>query len=85
MSAVTIEVTAEDIARGQKFYCSNCPVALAASRALGHPVVAGANVMYVRVGGYPTLELPPVAKSFIEDFDSGENVSPFSFTLEWPS
>jgi hypothetical protein len=81
---VTINVTQEDIDKGEKLNCSACPIGLALARA-GFPVT---SVMWFTVGDktsildyVSTLERHPI-NQFMADFDGGCEVKPFSFVLD---
>jgi len=80
---VTVKVTTEDIENGMKESCFHCPVARACGRAgIVKPAVRKYAVWH---GSDRTrTELPASAQQFIEDFDNGEPVVPFSFDLELP-
>jgi hypothetical protein len=84
---MTINVTQDDIAKGKKNNCLRCPVALAVIRETGiHDVyVYGSSVTFYRHSDqccerYNTDEV----SEFIENFDGGGTVAPFSFELEVP-
>jgi len=85
----TITVTAQHIARGERYSWVCCPVALAIRDAL--PDV---SVVRVRGGGrltlgdtprLVTLALPGAAVNFIRDFDDGPGGEPFTFDLDYPA
>jgi hypothetical protein len=87
MTTVTIKVTAEDIAAGEKFDCFRCPVALAATRVLpvGTALRVKTHALVFWNPDYREANLPAIARYFIEDFDNGEDfVAPFSFNLDVP-
>lgn len=75
---MTIEVTQEDIDRGRRGSCFECPVARAASRAVGAEVSTDRYLFYL-----PTAKIktPTEVAKFIHAFDGGEPVAPFSFEL----
>lgn len=76
----TIEVTAEDIANGERRSLSNCPIARTIRRVLGpnfHAVVRPATRETETHFMLPDM----TRQHFIEAFDAGEVVKPFSFTL----
>jgi hypothetical protein len=75
---VKIKVTQEDIAMGSKNDCFYCPIALALKRHEFVRVHVGTDVFYADNHPYP---LNKKAVKFIERFDSGKPVKPFSF--EW--
>lgn len=83
MKTITVEVTAEDIANGVKGKCTSCPVARALSRAAGEPWSVAFDYA-TRERDCARAWLTPKCRTFIEDFDCGEPVAPFSFTIEVP-
>ena len=62
-----IEVTQDDIDNGVRHSTEKCPIALAATRALGGPILVHAD------GSGDEID------KFIIAFDKGEPVSPFVF------
>lgn len=83
MTLLDVEVTAEDIAKGVKEDCGACPVALALRRAgLGRAMVDGTSISWsFGVSGGGDVECPCHVAEFIESFDEGDDVEPFSFQL----
>jgi hypothetical protein len=84
-----VDVTADDIAQGQRRGGSTCPIARAISRVWPYPVSVGGTCAALHdsdgLGGRSTcVDFPPVARAFIGAFDSGLSVKPFSFTIELP-
>ena len=78
---IRVEVTEEDIAKGEKKDHCYCPLALAFKRAgLKDPIVE--NYTAEHAGGL--IELPLEACDFVHDFDLGRPVEPFTFTVELP-
>ena len=81
---ICVEVTQEDIDRGCKNSNSHCPIGLALQRmgykhvSVGQRIWLGADFPEF-VAPTPT---PPAACKFIEDFDSGKEVKPFSFWVQ---
>ena len=79
-----IDVTQEDIDRGRRGKCMECPIALAAARATGR-ASAFTSHWAVNVDGADFDEIDnattPEIRKFIGDFDCGEKVSPFSFKM----
>jgi len=91
MKTVRVEVTAELIAAGIRKSCFECPLALAAMRALGgefaYITTKGCCVDFPE-GSAPErvrFRLPELAVDFMRAFDGGHNVEPFSFEIEIPS
>lgn len=74
-----IEVTARDIEKGLPEDKCGCPVALAIRRATGLEVSVWCS-MSVKVGR-EYIDLPDEAEDFINRFDQGEPVQPFTFDL----
>lgn len=72
-----IQVTAEDIAKGRRFYPEYCPVALAMRRQVKSTMTVGGY--YARYDAVTTVDLPTEVVSFIRAFDSLQPVKPFSF------
>lgn len=90
-----IEVTQEDIKHGERGLCRACPIAKAAQRALGvkfHADCDVAALASITEGGFvPQLyvngkyyDMPFAAYDFMQRFDKGFRVSPFSFEIELP-
>lgn len=82
---ITVDVTQEDIDRGHRLECEECPVAHALRRSLPtlRQVVVGRH--YVTLGlasGTLTPESPEGVRAWVDAFDRGEPAGPFSFTLE---
>lgn len=73
---ITVSVQQEDIDNGKPEDCDSCPIALACRR-LGYKDVSVGVSLHVDDHDY---WLPSEASRFIEEFDNGEVVSPFSFT-----
>ncbi len=83
MRTVMIEVTDEDIAKGDTMSCMTCPIALAAARVFGGEV----SVTFSHIVAWtPDVSAftPRAAKQFISDFDCRRPVSPITFTIEVP-
>lgn len=82
-----IEVTNDDIQRGEPCEPLRCPVALAVTRATGacgdDLVIVDYDSMYTRVCGIIwKASLPMDIKEFIRAFDAGESVVPSEFNIE---
>lgn len=89
MKTVTISVTQKHIEEGIQQICNRCPIALAIRDLLPlhWPNDESVSVWGGAADLYPSktrLLLPDAAIQFIEDFDIGEIVQPFSFELEVP-
>jgi hypothetical protein len=73
-----ISVTEDDIKMGKVGDCQFCPVALAVKRNTARPITVGSDILDVdQVSHWLPLEVV----DFIEDFDSGLLVDPFTFEL----
>lgn len=90
---VIFDVTAEKIARGIRNVCNSCPVALAGDDAMEKLGVIGMTTvgrLRISMLGNGTddliydVETPECARRFIDYFDAGRTVYPFSFPLEIP-
>jgi hypothetical protein len=82
---ITVNVTQRDIERGIRSKCSDCPVALAVKRALGKrvKVFSGVSTSYLYLDhNKKPFPLPASAVEFIDRFDSGHKVEPFTFKLK---
>jgi hypothetical protein len=77
---ILIEVTQSNIARGTQGDPCACPIALA-FRDTGR--LATVNTVDVIIDARIAM-LPDEAVRFIEDFDAGYPVAPFSFEIELP-
>jgi hypothetical protein len=76
----TVDVTQEDIIRGIRANRCSCPIARAARRALGCLVIVDHRGIFTSDYKYEhTVE----TKRFVNDFDAGYSVEPFSFNLPW--
>ena len=88
-----IQVTKEDIEKGERGSCEWCPVALAIQRTYDLKngkdkmvVVDGDGVgIWDRNNGEQHYQLPQIARDFIHDFDNdrkvAEGLGPFSFKI----
>jgi hypothetical protein len=78
---ITITVTQDDIDNGVRAAPCLCPIALAAQRK--YPYVS-VGTFTISVGADASREkvyrMPLKASRFIEDFDQGRLVEPFTFT-----
>lgn len=83
MAKVLIEVTQEDIKKGERGMARCCPIALAVRRALGVEQV----VVFTKVDvkGKFIIDSPPKVLRWACDFDDCLPVSPFSFYLDVPA
>lgn len=75
-----VEVTADDIAKGEEGNCFACPIARALSRACETTFVyVTPNKLSVRDVG--SCLVPERAAVFMLTFDNGRPVKPFTFTV----
>jgi hypothetical protein len=78
---VRVEVTKDDISRGDPGNCLGCPIALALLRCGLRCVVVRDDV--IRVGGRE-CDMPSAASEFVQMFDARADVAPFAFDLDIP-
>ena len=80
---MTVTITNDHIQRGMKSNAKYCPIAIALSELYPHRMnkirVTNGNVTITGVDFY---SLPFTAYEFINKFDAGETVNPFSFEIE---
>ena len=81
---IKVEVTAQDIRRGKRGTCQLCPVAKTVKRVLGRGYrVSICDDIYVTAVkgdiGEVSFNMPVEAQTFINNFDYGRPVKPFSF------
>ena len=80
-----ITVTKRDIRLGRKHNCEGCPIARSIRRATGDRTIqVGCDNIFLANEKYVSIPLPLKVKKFIEAFDEGEAVKPFSFTMRRP-
>lgn len=96
LDEITIQVTADDISKGERKNCSSCPIALAACRVFEVPVridcfeyfaqnavmVTSEEITCFGRTGMDCYPLPQEASDFVNRFDKKENVAPFTFTVK---
>lgn len=84
-----VEVTEENIADAEVFRkrrnlrSTKCPIALALRELFGQHVSVGPEHCTISSRSI-SASLPKEAIKFLEDFDDGKPVQPFSFELELP-
>ncbi len=78
-----IEVTAEDIEKGEPRSSCSCPVTLAIRRATMIDFVM-TGYLRINIGHCIKLFSPDAVKKFISAFDNDEPVKPFEFDLPVP-
>ena len=83
-----IQVTKEDIEKGEKGSCEWCPVALAIQRTYGKDKLVTVDVDSMGIwldNREQHYQLPQIARDFIDDFDNDRKVAegfrPFSFKI----
>jgi hypothetical protein len=80
-----IEVTAEDIARGQRGRYNACPHARAIKRVLRRGRFGGLDGVYLDFRDsfdLPSVKLPQTASRWIWDFDRGLPLEPITYDLD---
>lgn len=88
----TVEVTVDDIAKGQRHHCQACPVAIAVKRVfpeVTHVTIYEQEAIAYnpepnrlnRVSNRTSSHLPVEVTEFIQTFDNKKEVQPFSFSL----
>ena len=86
MRKFTIEVTQEDIDKGEGYHCTRCPIALALCRATGWRWLVRRKIAVSNDGHCcNTYNLPEAVQAFIVKFDSSGKFNlgkPFTFELE---
>jgi len=85
---MTINITQDHIANGEKMACRRCPAALAIADATGirDVYVNGASVgFYLHSHRESVSMCPGSLATFVRDFDAGYDVEPLSFDLEVPN
>lgn len=82
---ITVDVTQEDIDHGEIGECETCPIARAISRAVGKTALVIADNFCFDHNDMTDYPLPKVASDFVRQFDSGVDVSPFSFPISVPA
>lgn len=81
---ITVNVTQEDIDKGKRGSCADCPIALAAIRALGTDEVRVTSdaIYWMGLSVLRHAPIPEAGWMFIGGFDGGEKVHPFSFEIQ---
>lgn len=80
MEQLRISVTADDIKRGKRENTKWCPIACAV-RKLGKKKRIYVDQDVITLGSV-TYKMPQRAGNFVDLFDSGEKVRPFSFVAK---
>jgi len=78
---LTIQVTQEHIDAGEPKSAGNCPVALALLEICYDPRVYPGGSMSIRYAGVLRWPISKVVSKFIDRFDRGETVEPFTFRV----
>lgn len=78
-----IDVTQDDIDAGEPYKECDCPIAKAIKRMWpdSGPVVLAETITITRDNARRSYATPDIAAVFMEAFDEGNPVRPFSFTL----
>lgn len=80
MKYIEVDVKKEDIEKGRPNDSGRCPIALALGRMYECPCVVGESAWITNEDGERMrLELPNKAVAFVDRFDFGKKVKPFSF------
>lgn len=82
---VKITVTKKDIQMGLPSDSCLCPIARAVRRVLGRGVRVWRYGVYRRLSEDDFAEFPERVTQFIDRFDDGKPVKPFTFTLRIPA
>jgi hypothetical protein len=84
LKTITFSVTEQDIQEGKKGHCYKCPIALAVMRAVPEAEVVEVNWFAVYIDSVYKFDYsqPDLVLKFMEDFDLGKPVFPFSGVLE---
>ena len=81
-----VNVTQEHIDKGERYSTSACPIARALKDVLPADSCAvnvrAAVAVWFQNSGYYRAWLPHSAQDFVVEFDSGQDVEPFSFELD---
>lgn len=75
-----IQVTQEDIDKGERGKACRCPVALAVKRETKTLAIVDRDCIYCELG-YKRFANPLNVTKFIDDFDKALPVEPFEFEL----
>lgn len=76
-----INVTQEHIDRGVRGDCAACPIALATTEVI-HERVGVVGLHIIDNDGIPIKETTVKMRQFMDNFDDGKPVQPFSFNLK---
>lgn len=80
-----ITITEYDIADGVKCECTSCPVARAVKRESPFFHAVGQDgITFWKGSEEKEFSIPDEVRTFIQDFDAGLRVLPFSFELDIP-
>ncbi len=83
-NTITIKVLPKDIKNGVRGDSNNCAIALTLKRMFPESSqirVNGTFATFRQPKDYYSkyISLPPIAQTFIDDFDNGKEVKPFTF------
>lgn len=80
---ITVSVTQEDIDKGIREDCNRCAIALAVARLYPNSeVLVSSGISISTPEAFQTYVIPKEAGFFMDKFDDGEKVEPFTFTTE---
>lgn len=78
----TVNITADNIAKGKPSRSGGCPVALALKAEGFHAIGVGFSFGLFKLGKIQfSFGIPRKVENFIHRFDDGKSVKPFSFRL----
>jgi hypothetical protein len=85
---IKIEVTQDDINKGERGNARFCPIARACSRIIPNsskPSIAGGRWNYVNVNNIERrFNVPDFVNDFINDYDLNNPVTPIEFDIDIP-
>ena len=84
MPLITVQVTSDDIEKGQRRNDWSCPICLALFRATGTKWVVNPENCYPITDRDCFIPLPEEVQDFIRDFDAQGFGEPFSFEIDAP-
>lgn len=81
-----VQVTQKHIEKGARNNSGKCPIALALRSIGATRVGVGGALCRFRIEGakHELVRLPKKARDFVENFDDGNPVRPFRFTINVP-
>lgn len=79
---IKINVTQKNIDEGGRCMALSCPIALALNNVFVPDKMLSTNQYTFHTGNGIDYKLPPEVTKFINNFDDGKKVEPFSFVVE---